>query len=286
MGPERQPTWSSIRAMVIAALIGLTVYLLERLAFPVRVHPDSVQYLRIALRQPVPQPFHRRWLVPFVCRTELWAWTAAQALSTAALGALAAYACPAHPWAAAWLLVVPVVFMPGLGPVLVDLPSMALAYASALTVDRPWLCVPLALLSGACRESGPVYASVYSLNPLPLLGLLTVRWWGGAKAQSPYHGQRYDRMLKLMWDQARVDWRHPSLVLSMGVLPALAVLGHGDPRPAMLACAVAFATVCIATDRARLMAWAAPALLPLAVTAPPWALGVGVALQVMMPREA
>lgn len=266
-----------------ASLISLAVYLLERWALPLHLWPDSSRYLRMALGQPVPHPFHRRWLLPTLCSTSLTRWVIAQALAFALLGALAAYAVPAHPYAAAWLVAVPLVYMSAHGPILVDVPSTALAWASALAMPtHPALAVALALLSGACKESGPVLAAAYSLSPLPLLGLAAVRWWGRTpEPKHPNHGWQYGRMLV----EQRADWRDPRLHWALGTLPVLA-LSSGLPLTlALPALAVCLGMICIATDRARLLAMSAPALVPLACAAPPWLLALGVALHILTPRS-
>lgn len=264
--------------MLIAALISLSVYLLERWALPIFIWPDSSRYLRMALGQPVPHPFHRRWLLPTLCGTSLTRWVIAQALAFALLGALAAYAVPAHPYAAAWLVSIPLVYMSAHGPILVDVPSTALAWASALAMPtHPALSVALALLSGACKESGPVLAAAYSLSPLPLLGLAAARWLGGASPQSPHHGH--------LPALQRPDWRSPQLLLALGTLPVLALSSGLPLTPALPALAVCLGMLCIATDRARLMAMSAPALVPFACAAPPWLLALGVALHILTPRS-
>lgn len=211
-------------------------------------------------------PFHLRWLLPkLLGRGWLAPWMAVSLLATLALGPLV------HAWtgslASAWLLVwLGVVQICVARPVMTDLPAMALALGAALAARAGlwWLAIPLALLAGACRESAPVFAAAWALEPVLLVGVIAAGWWRKAAAVKPGTVGAYP------WGSARkqhdlLDWRR--MLAPWGAVAALAPLGAAWDREtlaAVLALALGYGQLLRARDGARLFTWAAPAVLVLA----------------------
>lgn len=265
--------------MLVGALIGLGIYAAEGLTQEQTVSPDG-RYYRHVNR---PQPYRRRWLLPALLGAGLAPWLVTNAAALVVLGMVAELL--TGRWEAAFLLC----SLPGVGwicarfPILVDAPSMAFGLAAvALWPVHPALGILCALLSGACKESGPIFAAAWGWNPWLLAGLLAVRWWGRGYAT----GDRWLRPAAEIFERERVThgrpwWRD---TLGWGALLPLAWIG-GISKEAALAAAIAFGSTLIASDRARLWAWAAPALVVCAMHAPSWAIGLGCGMQFYMLRR-
>lgn len=252
--------------------------------------PDGRRYLS---RAPLPSPFHRRWLLPALLARHPRAWACLTWASLAATVALMAAYVPSHPVAAAWLFAtLPIAAINARLPALTDAPAMALALGAAVAWQRGLhgLAVALSLVSGACKESGPVFAAVYAGAPWLLLGLAAVRWAG---AVPPGPSDAYLGPLGAVAGRIRRErlhpWRHVGhTLLPWGALAVLAPWGAGWDRVtalALLALAVGYGQLVIATDNARLAQWAAPCVIALAVRAPEAAVAIGCVWSVCNPYE-
>lgn len=240
------------------------------------ISPDGIHYLRAAegmdrksthrgLR--VPAPYSRRWLLPLVLGPRPERWRALTLGSFAALPLVAGGYFHARGLAGRPLLfaVLLLCSLPGLRlplrlPVLLDAPSFVLALATAWSASAGpwWATLVLALISGATRETAPVFAALWAWSPWPLVGLAAVGWW---RPSAPA-------------DEASEPWLvHPlrevwALRMRLGLDGSLylrpwgaALAGFVAPSWQTLATvAVAYAQLLVAVDTLRLAVWAAPVL--------------------------
>lgn len=213
---------------------------------------DTARYLSNT-RQP--SPFHRRWLLPAVLGNRPKLWTGVGWLSLIAVGASFQSYSAELLWAAAsgtWVLAVM--------PALVDSFGILAAVVAArlLQTGHPWLGVLAALVAGATKEVGPVFAAIYAWNPLALIGLAAVRWWGaGTPDADPYVGRPLGDTIRvckprhdwLNWKEYAIAWKGLLLVAAQNLNPQIA-----------LAMLVASAQRIVATDHTRLVLWAVPVI--------------------------
>lgn len=238
--------------------------------------PDSIIYLRAADGQSVQSPFHRRWLVPaivgslgrkFGLETGIKSWLALTYLSLGLTSSLAfAYfgeighlSSYQRLYAATLLALLPGVWRCSLRfPVLLDAFSFALALlTAAVAVHHPWFAIPLALVLGATRETGPIFAALWSWSPWPLLGLLAVGWWKKAGPAVAGEESLWKVFLKT-WHERRMIGADASLYL---VPFGAALAGLFEPSWQLaLTIVAAFGQLLVATDTIRLTIWCAPVL--------------------------
>lgn len=231
--------------------------------------PDGVRYLAAAERR-VARPFHWRWMIPALCRTNVARWQRLTRTSTWLL-------LPATWWyVGGWAGVAAAACVCGLSgvwkfnrrwPVLVDAPGMlcALLAADCMLHGLWYLAIPLALLGGTVRETSPVFAALYAWNPLLLIGLLAPalrtlqregpdvldeenRWIldHPIKASRKYHAGFPIAIWVLPWGAAPVALGNPTLWLYTTL-------------------AAAYGQCLVATDTVRLFMWAFPVVLASAV---------------------
>jgi hypothetical protein len=226
-----------------------------------QMSPDGWRYLRLADGEPVPIPYHLRWLLPRLVGSDRKRWGIVQHASLAALTiAMRAYT---GTWSSAAL----VLTLPGVStinrrhPVLVDLPAMTLAVASAAAVKRgQWgLGAVLSLAGGATKESAPIFAAVYAWNPLPLVGLaapaLRYRTPAGDDGIADFSKACLDQPWAMAWFTRREHLTDPKVWLA----PWGALLAGFTWNPqTLLTLALAYAQCLRAVDNARLYQWAAP----------------------------
>ncbi len=226
---------------------------------------DSLHYLRSAEGMPVPSPYQRRWLLPYLLGPHPYRWAALTYVSFAllpatgalyfsalglsgyrlAFAALLLTALPAHRFALRY-------------PVLTDAPAYTLTLLTAwATLRAPWAALPLAFVLGAMRESGPVFAALWAWNPLPLLGLLAAGWFLPTcppRAEEPWLVHPF----RGAWKMRRDLGLDGSLYLRPW---GAALAGLTVPTWQMGATiAIAHAQLFAAVDAMRLAVWAAPVL--------------------------
>lgn len=215
-----------------------------------------------------PSPFHRRW-----CG---WPALPLKALSLASLLAMGVLM---GTWQRALLfMALPGAWFIATHPTTVDGPAMLLAWvASLLMPTHPYVAVLLSCVAGFIHERGPVFAAVYAMNPLLLIGLVAVGWWRTpAKRDS-------DPLVGLgLWDVMRAhrpyqDLLDPMILRTVGILPLMA-LGYGCSLRAWMALALAFGSRVVGTDTGRFLFWAAPALIVDVGDFPLWVLGIHLAV--------
>ncbi len=229
----------------------------------------------MASGSPVPRPFNLRFLGPFLCRTDENNWRTF-AIFGAALAAMSTgVLCP--DWktglaAAVMLLALPSTRFNLKHPILVDLPALGLAtWAAALAHHNIlWLAIPIAVFAGLTKETAPVFAAAFALNPWLLVGLVgpAVMFFANKPGPDPVPG--------LAWIQEhpfKAGWEfHKGLYLSGMMLAPWggAIIGLANlDWAAATALVLGYGQLVVATDTVRLYQWAAPALLVCAVTAVP-----------------
>lgn len=232
--------------------------------------PDGRAYLRAAMGQPVPRPYSRRWLLPFLLGPHPARW----ALATYASLALTPFAAWAYfaamgldgarlVFAVALLCALPGVWRCSLRfPVLIDAPSFALSLLLATNArhcmagQASWLVlVPFLLAGGAMRETIPVFAALWAWSPLPLVGLLAVGWWRkAAPPDAPWLEHPIREALKLRRD---IGLDGTLYLRPFGA--ALAGLVHPTAQT-IATVAVAHLQLAAAQDTIRLTVWCAPVL--------------------------
>jgi hypothetical protein len=243
-----------------------------------RLSPDGARYVALGTGTPVPHPFAYRWLWPLLCRDSerAWVWSTRAALAAVVFftGWLACIHTADGPWAeqwAAWAIAMAVVVgLPGVVdfnlrfPVLIDAPAMALALASAIMAEAgAWpAAMFLSLLAGWTKESAPLFAAAFSLNPVPLVGMVAPlvsrifvkpgpeldEFRGREAGQAVLQPRRTSRLIE------RGRWRHFDRWLGPW---GVALVGFAW-WPALPAVALAYAQTIVATDRVRLYQWAGP----------------------------
>lgn len=244
--------------------------------------PDGVYYLRKAIGKPVPSPYHRRWLMPYVLGPNPVAWFVCTHVSLA-LTPVAAWLYfgtmglggAQRIFAAALLTVLPGVWLaPYRYPVLTDAPAflMSLTIAWLARSGYTSAAVVLSCTLACTRETGPVFAALWAWSPWPLVGLLAVRWWRPA---APPDSEWLAHPIASVWKMRRTIGPDASLYLRPW---GAAILGIVSPSWQTLATVVvAHAQLIVAHDCIRLVAWCAPVMVASAVPHIPeawWALAL------------
>lgn len=225
--------------------------------------PDGVRYLTMAEGFRVPRPFHYRWLLPAVLRSNRTAWLVCQWVSLVVLAGLVSYQSGVW-WAGLLLFGCSGLTVNLKHPVLVDLPALALAYGSAVAWDHHlWFLAGFLVCLAACvKETAPVFAAAFALTPWLLAGLIAPAMVHLFLKPGP-DPLPPGPATEALEHPVRVSWEHHKklplwvLVLPWGVL--LAALVH--PGAAVLVpLGLAYGQLVVATDAVRLYQWAAPAL--------------------------
>ena len=232
--------------------------------------PDGYRYKAMSLGR-VARPFHYRWLLPRLCSTSNRRWQAAS--YTTAVMFCALVGVYTGSW---WAVALPAGCAGAIrvnikNPVLVDLPAMTLALASAVCVQQHlWLlAIAFACIAGMTKETAPVFAALYAWHPIGLVGLLPVAI---RHLQRPGPDVLDTENRWILEHPIRASWKyHKPLPAWAWVLPWGACLaGLGSPSwPLAATLAVAYAQCVLATDTVRLYQWALPALAVAAVDTVP-----------------
>jgi hypothetical protein len=261
-----------------------------RRAQPVTLTPDGRRYVLAAEGHKVSQPFHYRWLLPKLCGVFPEKWIRAQDISTILLPLLGF-------WFAGggWRGVFVGLSVLGLNgvirfnrrfPVLVDLPAMTVALASAACwVHGLWyLALPLAIVAACIKETSPIFAAAYAWNPWLLVGLIAPAARHFVRRQERAVDEENEWHLREVVRSAfkyRANWPRGIYLLPWG---ALIVAGaHISPQLGVTL-ALAYGQMVVATDAVRLYQWAWPVVAVAAAGAVPteW-LPVLLALHLMNP---
>jgi len=240
------------------------------------ISTDGMIYLQAGRRLAVPRPFSRRWLLPAVLRDRVLRWDIVSTLAMIACGPLIAAYVGGPAWqriaACCLFLGCPGIFrMNAACPVHVDPLGFALALAAALCAsDHPVLAAAISVVAGSCVERAPVFAAIFAWNPLLLIGLIAPAWFRpAAAATEPWLTHPFRYALE-RHTGSWLAWRE--MLLPWGALAILMPLGAEFDRATLIAAAalaVGYGQMLIATDRARLYQWVAPAVIAVAVRALP-----------------
>jgi len=237
------------------------------------IGPDAARYLAAAEGRPVPRPFHLRWLLPTVCRTEFAAWRFVWVSSWPLLaGSTFGWRMAAGDrWEIAAAAALLLCALPGiLGPsavipVGVDLPATAVTMLGVFLIE---LGHPAQVVAGvaviavaACiRETSPAWAALWAWSPWPLIALAAVAVRAlvaepGLDPLGPQFQEIADHPIRAALAAHRGRWRDAWLLVApWGV--CLAALVGSDWR-LWLVLALAYAQLLIATDSVRLYQHAA-----------------------------
>lgn len=213
----------------------------------------------------VPSPYSRRWLLPWFIGDYPEAWKTVNYLSIA-VSAIFVYLMYGI-WAGIGFLCLPMVTLWKWIPGLVDSAGFALALGSvyAFHAGHLWVGMGLALLAGATKESTPIFIALWAWEPMGLIGLLAVKWWGSAPPDAWWLGSIrtvYARM------RSRHHWNDfITIVAPWGLIIGLAGLGGIN---VWLCLVIAYGQLLIATDEIRLFQWACVPLLGLISVLPVW----------------
>jgi hypothetical protein len=248
-----------------------------------QVSSDGDRYLTLGRGAAVPYPFMWRWLVPAVCRTSVSRWRVCTDVHLFALPVLTS--CYLGHWevraSAAVFGGLLVCGFAGIWrnnirrPVLVDPPALAWSLLSAvLDLNGHWEGALAVVVVAACmKETAPVYAACFCLDPLLLVGLVApvvrrVFWKGG---EDTHHS----RALANPFGTARRAHAERLFDPTVMILPwgagVLAVLATERSVVVILvlALSLAYGQLAVAGNTVRLYQWAAPAVALAAATVVP-----------------
>ena len=149
---------------------------------PIGFGPDAAHMWAMAEGVGVPRPFYLRWLLPRTLRQRFWLWWCLWAICwpVIALGSVWWALETGLPVGQALLTGGLVVGLPGiLGPrevipVGVDLPATAVTIVGVAALEAGWwpVAVMLLIVAACIKESAPVWATLWTLNPVALIGLI------------------------------------------------------------------------------------------------------------------
>ena len=255
------------------------------MTLPAALTPDGTRYIALASGERAPSPFYLRWLIPKLCGRSPLRWFAVGATSSigAAVGIGMLAPSLATGIAAALMFAgLPIVAYNLQAPILVDMPALALAVWAGVAGRHEliWLAVLLACLSGAAKESGPVFSAVFATSFWPLLALAPVAVRALMARTGPDPISRYrtvntpEEHAWILAHPFRAGWKYHRRKLFDGTVMlapwggALAGLANLDAWTIAALC-LGYGQLAVATDSVRLYQWAAPMLIIAAVTAVP-----------------
>lgn len=241
--------------------------------------PDALRYRYAAQGNPMPRPFHLRWLLPAICggaELRRWwvAWVAGWVLAAAGMFSWAV--ADGGTWQIAAASTVLLLGLPGfLGPpvnipVSVDIPATGLALCGVAVAAHGWLWpgVTLVAVAAAIRETSPVWAALWAWHPAFLVALIVPAVTGVVRRPGPDPlGDKFqwiaDHPFRSALDAHQGRWRDGWLMVAPWGACLAALLEPTWPLLAILG--LAYCQLVVATDTVRLLHHAAgPAM---AVTA-------------------
>lgn len=268
------------------ALIGAVAWLVFMLDERPSLAPDSLYYEQLAQGKRVPRPFCFRAGIPALvgrlCGRKLWRWEAVVFVSLCLQGMAMTRLAGGHPLAAALLL-----GLPGGArfavrhPMLVDAPVLALVLLTAAgwqDSTRPWWWMALGgLVFSGLRENAGLWLAILTGQPWVLAGIpfgLAAGSLSSGRKAAPRGPLAPDgdnawivNPLATALAARRGAWLTPGLMLlPWGVVLPLALLSPSWYLAGVLL--VAYVPLVLTSDTARVVHWAAPAVVLVALQAP------------------
>ena len=239
-----------------------------------QISSDGDRYLTMGAGAAVPYPFMWRWLVPRVCRTSLVRWRVCTDVHLVTLPVLTAV------YIGHWRIRPSAAVVGGLlicgfagiwrnsirRPVLVDAPALTWALLAAVLSLSGWWQVALlvVVVSGCMRETAPVFAACFGLNPVLLVGLVAplIRRLTACGGEDTHCSRALAH--PLAWARkAHADHVFDPVVMiapwGVGVL-AVAVNDRCIALTTVLALLLGYAQLAAAGNTVRLYQWAGPAV--------------------------
>jgi hypothetical protein len=273
--------WSAL--LVTTAASGVLLGLGHYRQRDKQLSSDGDRYLTMGRGAAVPYPFMLRWLIPAICRTSQRAWWVSTNLHLLALPVLTTIYIGHWPVRTSAAVVGGMLICGFAGiwrnnirrPVLVDPPALAWTLLSAILVlNGAWPAgVAVALVAACMKETAPVFAACFSLNPLPLIGLVAplVRRLLARAGEDTHHSQALADPLGAA-RQAHADHLFDPVVMLAPWGAGLLAIAVQDTRVALiaiLALLLGYAQLVTAVNTVRLYQWAGPAVALAAATALP-----------------
>ena len=140
--------------------------------------PDAERYRMMSAGTAVSMPFHLRWLLPQILKSQSswWAvWWGSFPL--AAVGMFFWAISDGMQWqhaAAAAVLLVALPGLTGVRPTEVSLPAMAVSTVAAACFAQGWwpAGIVIVMLASTIKESSAIWVAAWTLNPIALIGLV------------------------------------------------------------------------------------------------------------------
>jgi len=243
----------------------------------INLAPDSHRYMAMGNGEKVARPFNRRVLLPLLCGSHVRSW---QWLSYSCLFLLPVLmAVYVHSHTASWIQALfAALLIAGLPqiqfwiktPVLTDQFGMMTALLAAV-LPWPWNLI-VCTVAAFNRETVPIFAAIYSWDPVLLVALVPIGIWAYVAPKGPDQLGRDNWLAHPVKNSLKFHenaWRHIGVML----LPwGAGILSTCFLSVQMVAVTVvAYAQLIVATDSARLFVWAAPVVfLQLSYVDPQW----------------
>lgn len=227
--------------------------------------PDATRYWIAGNNGVVGRPFHLRWLLPRLCRTDMRRWWWVWGVSWPVLfGSTVWWVSAGHGWwpavAAAGLLVgLPGVLGPNVSiPIQVDVPSMAVTmFGCAVAVNvSMWAGVCVIAVAAMMSEKAPIVGSLWLWSLWPLVAVFPVIVAAVVvRSGADPLGEKFQRIaehpIRSAFEAHAGRWRDGWLLVApWGV--TLAALYQPDWR-LIVVLVVAYMQLLVATDTVRLV---------------------------------
>ena len=229
--------------------------------------PDSYRYLAAGQGQRTYRPFNRRVLLPWLCGSDERRWWLVSYSALVSLPVLMAVyvlqngvSLQAAAFAALLIALLPSVLFWLKTPVLTDQFGIATALFAAV-LPWPWNLI-VCTVGAFGRETVPIFAAIYSWDPVLLVGLIPIGVWSLIAPVGKDQMKReawLDHPFQTSWSFKKDRLRD----IQLWVTPwGAALAGLFFPSAQLVtAMFVAYTQTIIATDAVRLYVWAAPVLI-------------------------
>ncbi len=251
-----------------------STYFLDRWKQPAQISPDGVRYLYLAEGNRTVFPFQHRWLMPKICKTEIFRWRVVTDICSLLFIPFMGAILFLH-GASLVACISGALSITGLAgiftfnrkyPILVDAPAFMLLLLSYIFFLLGgywyWGFLGLSILSGCIKESGPLYLIGLTLDPFAAVGFLSpllikIFIKEGENPDSVKHLPGIDGSLSYVADMR--TWRDPKqLLLPWGGLVSAALF---PSTQLLVSLFLGYAPMIKVTDTVRIFQWASPAVI-------------------------